>query len=208
MIRDDDVERVGELITVGRSSVERGLALASGGNISVRSTRPDEFYVTGAGTWLDGLRPEHFTRMNLDGEILEGPRPSSEWKLHQRAYRARADVGAVIHLHPQHAVLVDAMGHDIRLLTLDHIAYVRSVGTVPFFPNGSDELADETAVQLADHDCVILSHHGCSVVGPDVSMAYRRALNLEEAATNTYRCLLVGDTTTTFPHDRNLATHA
>jgi L-fuculose-phosphate aldolase len=30
-------------------------------------------------------------------------------------------------------------------------------------------------------------------------MAYRRALNLEEAAVATYRCLLLGDTTTAFP---------
>ena len=30
-------------------------------------------------------------------------------------------------------------------------------------------------------------------------MAYRRALNLEEAATATYRMLLLGDTTTAFP---------
>jgi L-fuculose-phosphate aldolase len=30
-------------------------------------------------------------------------------------------------------------------------------------------------------------------------MAFRRALNLEEAATQTYRALLLGDTTATFP---------
>jgi L-fuculose-phosphate aldolase len=30
-------------------------------------------------------------------------------------------------------------------------------------------------------------------------MAYRRALNLEEAATATYRCLALGDAATTFP---------
>jgi L-fuculose-phosphate aldolase len=32
-------------------------------------------------------------------------------------------------------------------------------------------------------------------------MAYRRALNLEEAAVATFRALLLGDTTTTFPPD-------
>jgi ribulose-5-phosphate 4-epimerase/fuculose-1-phosphate aldolase len=38
-----------------------------------------------------------------------------------------------------------------------------------------------------------------AVTGADVGMAYRRALNLEEAAVVTYRMLLLGDTTTTFP---------
>src|SRR3712207_7705676 len=54
-----------------------------------------------------------------------------------------------------------------------HACYVRSVGTVPYSPNGSDELADGAAEQARQHDCVVLSHHGCSALGPDVGMAFR-----------------------------------
>ena len=195
--REDLLDALAE---VGRMAVGSGLALASGGNLSARLPGSDEFVVTGAGTWLDRLRPADFSVMTLDGEVLGGAeRPSSEWKLHQRTYQVRPDVNAVVHLHPQHAVLVDALGHRIRLITLDHAYYVRSVGTVPYFPNGSDELADSAAEQAREHDCIVLSHHGCSALGADVGMAYRRALNLEEAATATYRCLAVGDTGTTFP---------
>ena len=190
------------LIEVGRLAVAGGLALASGGNLSARLPGSAQFVVTGAGTWLDRLTREDFSLLTLDGDVIGGAeRPSSEWKLHQRTYRVRPDVNAVVHLHPQHAVLVDALGHRIRLITLDHAYYVRSVGTVPYFPNGSDELADTAAEQAREHDCIVLSHHGCSTLGADVGMAYRRALNLEEAATATYRCLVLGDTTTAFPPD-------
>ena len=193
-------EAVGQLIEVGRLAVERGLVLASGGNLSARLAGERQFVVTGAGTWLDRMTPADFSVLTLDGAVVGGAeRPSTEWKLHQRTYRVRPDVHAVVHLHPQHAVLVDALGHPIRLLTLDHATYVRSVGTVPYFPNGSDELADAAAEQAREHDCIVLSHHGCSALGADVGMAFRRALNLEEAAIATYRCLLLGDTTTTFP---------
>ena len=193
-------EAVDQLVEVGRLAVERGLVLASGGNLSARLQGETEFVVTAAGTWLDRLTPADFSVVTLGGEVTGGAaRPSSEWKLHQRTYRARPDVNAVVHLHPQHAVLVDALGHRIRLITLDHAAYVRSVGTVPYHPNGSDELADVAAEQAREHDCIVLSHHGCSALGADVGMAYRRALNLEEAAVATYRCLAVGDTSTTFP---------
>jgi L-fuculose-phosphate aldolase len=195
--RDELVE---QLVEVGRVAVERGLVLASGGNLSARLPGGTEFVVTGAGTWLDRLTPADFSVLTLDGAVAGGvPRPSTEWKLHQRTYRARADVNAVVHVHPQHAVLVDALGHPIRLFTLDHATYVRSIGTVPYFPNGSDELADAAAEQAREHDCIVLSHHGCSALGADVGMAFRRALNLEEAAIATYRALLLGDTTTTFP---------
>jgi L-fuculose-phosphate aldolase len=190
---------IAELSSVGADIVARGLALASGGNISAR-VDDDTFVVTGAGTWLDRLTPEDFSVMTMTGEVVGGsPRPSSEWKLHQRSYVTRPDVNAVVHVHPQHAVLLDALGHEVRLITLDHAYYVRSVGTTPYYPNGSDELADSAAEQARQHDCIILGHHGCSALGDSIGMAFRRALNLEEAATATYRALLLGDTTTTFP---------
>ena len=195
-------ELLDALAEVGRMAVGSGLALASGGNLSGRLPGGSEFVVTGAGTWLDRLTRDDFSVVSLEGDVVGGAeRPSSEWKLHQRTYQVRPDVNAVVHLHPQHAVLVDALGHPIRLITLDHAYYVRSVGTVPYFPNGSDELADTAAEQAREHDCIVLSHHGCSTLGADVGMAYRRALNLEEAATATYRCLALGDHTTTFPRE-------
>ncbi|MEV6349736.1 class II aldolase/adducin family protein [Actinoplanes sp. NPDC051851] len=192
---------VDQLISIGRSAVGSGLVIASGGNLSARVPDTDHFVVTAAGTWLDALTPADFALLDLDGNHLGGPPPSSEWKLHHRAYRHRPDINAVVHVHPQHAVLLDALGHQIRLLTLDHAFYVRAVATTPYRPNGSDALADEATAHLTDHDCVIMSHHGCTTVGPTTEMAYRRALNLEEAAIATYRSLTLGDHTTTFPPD-------
>ncbi|MGG7465817.1 class II aldolase/adducin family protein [Plantibacter sp. YIM 135347] len=198
--------RIAELSDVGRSAVDHGLALASGGNLSARLD-DGTFVVTGSGTWLDRLTPDDFSVMTLGGEVVSGPSPSSEWKLHQRAYQERSDVNAVVHVHPQHAVLLDALGHSVRLITLDHAYYVRSVGTTPYYPNGSDELADSAADQAREHNCIIMGNHGCSALGENVQMAYRRALNLEEAATATYRALLLGDTTTTMPADAFAALH-
>ncbi|MBQ0867976.1 class II aldolase/adducin family protein [Streptomyces smyrnaeus] len=191
---------VEQLIDVGATAVRRGFVLASGGNLSARLPGREEFVVTGKGTWLDRLTPKDFTVLNLAGEAVGGnPHPSSEWKLHQRTYQVRGDINAIVHMHPQHAVLVDALGHEIRLLTLDHAVYVRSIGRTDFYPNGSDELADTAAEQAKEHNCVLLAHHGCSALGEDVGMAFRRAMNLEEAATATYRALLLGDRTTRFP---------
>lgn len=202
MVKNERDGVIEQLIEVGRSAVERGLVLASGGNLSARGPGDDAFVITAAGTWLDRLTPEDFIWMRTDGQIVGSPgNPSSEWKLHARTYAVRGDVNAVIHLHPQYSILLDALGHDIRLLTLDHASYVRSVGRIPYFPNGSDELADEAAKQAREHDCVMMAYHGCSSLGEDISMAYRRALNLEEAATQTYRMLVLGDATSTFPRD-------
>jgi L-fuculose-phosphate aldolase len=193
---------IAELAAVGRDAVGRGLVVASGGNLSARLPGQDAFVVTDAGTWLDRLGPDDFSIVGLDGGFRDAnPVPSSEWKLHWRTYQARPDVNAVVHLHPQTAVVLDALGHEVRLLTLDHVMYVRRIARVPFFPNGSDELADASAEASRDCDVVILAHHGCSTLGDTVAMAYRRALNLEEAAQNTFRCIQLGDLDTTFPRE-------
>lgn len=211
MSRQDEfwVTATADLARVGADAVASGLALASGGNLSARLPGTDEFIVTGKGTFLDWLEPADFVRMRLDGTALDADRtPSSEWRLHQRTYQERPDVNAIVHLHPEHAVLVDALGKPIRLLTLDHVAYVSRIARIDFYPNGSDELADNAAVAARQSDCVILAHHGCSTMSVTVQDAYRKALNLESAARATYRLLAVGDETTEFPpHLRATAIH-
>lgn len=208
MFETSDLEKaIADLSLVGRAAVHRGLALASGGNLSARLA-DDTFVVTASGTWLDRLSSADFSVMNLRGDVTGGnPNPSSEWKLHQRSYQERPDVNSVVHVHPQHAVLIDALGHKVRLITLDHAYYVRSVGTTPYYPNGSDELADSAAEQAREHNCIIMRNHGCSALGESIEMAFRRALNLEEAATATYRALLLGDTSTAMPAEAFATLH-
>jgi L-fuculose-phosphate aldolase len=199
-------KKISELIGVGKDAVDRGLVLASAGNISCR-VNENEFMVTGSGTWFDKLTPESFAHMTLDGEVLSGPKPSSEWKLHQRAYQQRPDAECVIHMHPHTATLLASLNIPVRLITLDHGVYLGSIGISEFYPNGSDDLADYAAAELRNHNCVIMKHHGCSVIADNIDMAYRRALNLESAAQMSYQALLLGDKTTVFP-DLDNAAHA
>jgi L-fuculose-phosphate aldolase len=129
---------IDQLLDAGRHLVTRGLVQASGGNLSVRLPGTDHFLVTGSGTWLDRLTADDLVELTLHGERVSGAqRPSVEWKLHQRTYAVRPDVQAVIHLHPQHVLLVDMLGAPIRFTTLDHQFYLGSAGRVPFHPAGS-----------------------------------------------------------------------
>jgi L-fuculose-phosphate aldolase len=193
---------IAELCSLGCSLVAAGLVLGSGGNLSARPPGGDVAAVTARGTWLDRLTPADFALVRLaDGAVLSGaPTPSTEVALHLECYRARPDVTAVVHVHPQLTVLLTALGHPIRLLTTDHVAYVGSVRVAPYRHPGTPELGIEAAALLADGvNCVVLSHHGCSVVADSVEMALRRVLNLEEAARLTHAALLLGDTTAEGP---------
>jgi L-fuculose-phosphate aldolase len=191
---------IAQLADVGRTAVAQGLVLASGGNLSARLPGSDEFVVTGTGTYLDRLDAGAFSIVRLDGQVRGGnPNPSSEWRLHQRSYLVRPDVNAVIHLHPQYAVLLDALGHEVRLISLDQAYYVRKIARVPYFPSGSDELADAAGEAARDCDAIILGFHGCSCLADTIAMAFRRAQNLEQAAMATFHCIQLGNTNLTFP---------
>lgn len=200
----NDAQRalVDALVLAGRKAVTAGLVIGSGGNLSARLPGEDACVVTCSGSLLDELTPEQFSLVAIaDGAVLSGhPRPSSETALHLASYRARPDANVLVHLHPQTSVLLDALGHRIRLLTIDHAYYVREVRSTPFLQSGTPELAQAGADALdGGCNCVILGHHGCSVVADSVELALKRAFNLEEAARATLTMLQLGDTTTECP---------
>ena len=190
-----------QLAHVGYDVVQAGLVCGSGGNLSARIPDEDACWVTASGTWLDRLSRTTFAAVRVsDGSpaavgAVPPPhhRPTSEIALHLALYRARPDVNAVVHLHPQTALLLDALGEHIRMVTTDHAFYLRRVSTVPFRLPGSTEVAALTAAMAADGtDCLVLSQHGCVVMADSVELAHKRARNLEEAAALTYRALAAG----------------
>ncbi|HVQ93288.1 MAG TPA: class II aldolase/adducin family protein [Mycobacteriales bacterium] len=194
---------IAELAHVGRQVVGAGLVIGSGGNLSARPPGGEVAVVTGTGTWLDRLTPADFSLVRIvDGAVVGGsPTPSVEVALHTESYRVRPDINAVIHLHPQMSVLLPALGHQIRLITTDHVYYVREIRVAPYRHSGTPELAQAATGLIADGtcNCVVLSHHGCSVVAPTIELAHKRAANLEEAARATFHALQLGDTRTVCP---------
>jgi L-fuculose-phosphate aldolase len=187
-----------QLAHVGYDVVQAGLVCGSGGNLSARIPDEDACWVSASGAWLDRMSRTTFAAVRIsDGSpaaVGAVPpahvEPTSELALHLALYRARPDVNAVVHLHPQTALLLDALGEHIRIVTTDHAFYLRRVSTVPFRMPGSTELAAMTAAMAADGtDCLLLSQHGCVVLADSVELAHKRARNFEEAAQLTYRAL-------------------
>jgi ribulose-5-phosphate 4-epimerase/fuculose-1-phosphate aldolase len=190
-----------QLAYAGYDVVQAGLVCGSGGNLSARIPDEDAIWATASGAWLDRLSRNSFTPLRIfDGSPavignLPAPRTAatSEIALHLALYRARPDVNAVIHLHPQTVLLLDALGEHIRIVTTDHAFYLRRVSTVPFRLPGTTEVAALSAAMVADGtNCLVLSQHGCVVMADSVELAHKRARNLEEAASMTYRALAAG----------------
>jgi L-fuculose-phosphate aldolase len=190
-----------QLAHVGYDVVQAGLVCGSGGNLSARIPGEDACWVTASGAWLDRLSRATFVPVQVsDGSPatigalpVTSAEPTSELALHLAIYRSRSDINAIVHLHPQTVLLLDALGERIRLTTTDHAFYLRRVVTVPFRMPGTVEIGAMTSAMAADGtDCLVLSQHGCLVLADTVELAHKRARNLEEAARLTYRALVAG----------------
>ncbi|MGH9875942.1 MAG: class II aldolase/adducin family protein, partial [Pyrinomonadaceae bacterium] len=96
-----------QLCEAAASFYERGYAFGATGNISIREG--DEIRITPTGKALKGLSPPLLARLDLAGNARNDNRPSKELPFHLAIYRARAEVGAIVHLHSTYAVALSCL---------------------------------------------------------------------------------------------------
>jgi len=102
-----------------------------------------------------------------------------ETVLHEGVYRARPDVGAVIHGHPPYATALGATRTELEILTHDGILFADGLGR---FSDPDlivdDEQGAAVAAALGARRAVLLENHGVLVVGKDVPWAVLTAATL------------------------------
>lgn len=118
-------------------------------------------------------------------EALEGWVPPKEHPIHGELYRARPEVGAVVHAHPRSALLCGLAGlrpqasfgaYDIPAMRL-------ALDGVPVYPRAVLISRPDLAAQMIDamgsRPVCILYGHGITVTGATVAQATVRAVALD-----------------------------
>ena len=163
--------------------VRDGLLSALGGNVSLRSG--DGFLITAAGRPKHQLNSTDWVHVDQNGRSRAGdPRPSSEWRVHAAVYRARPDVGAIIHGHAP-AGLAWGLGADRLPVVSTETALLGPVVVLEWIEPGGDALAKVVAAALAVSarpDAVLMRHHGFVAVGSQLAVADVAARALEVSA--------------------------
>ncbi|MBX3635047.1 MAG: class II aldolase/adducin family protein [Rubrivivax sp.] len=159
-----------------------GLNRGSTGNLSVRRVRAgrDGMLITPTGMGADDLRPQDLVWVADDGEVQGDWQPSSEAPFHRAAYRARPDLGAVVHMHSPQATALACL--DRRLPAFHYMVAVAGGDDVPLVPYhlfGSEALSQGVAAALAQRDACLLAHHGLVAAGPTLAQAMKVALEVE-----------------------------
>lgn len=185
------------ICTVGASLFRRGLTFGSTGNISVRL--PDGgWLMTPTNASLGDLDPARLTKLDAEGRVVAGDKPTKEAFLHRVMYARREDARAVVHLHSTHSVAVSCLhGLDHRdclpPLTAYYVMRVGRLPLVPYYPPGDEALALAVGALAGEHHAVLLSNHGPVVAGSSLENAMYATEELEETARIF---LLLGDRAT------------
>lgn len=174
-----------EIVLLGRSLFDRGLAHGSAGNISVKLA--DGWLMSPTNSCLGRLDPARLSRLDGAGRLIDGDAPSKETFLHLAMYGERADCGAVVHLHSVHAVAVSCLdGLDptdvFPPITAYAVMQVGRLALVPYFPPGDLALADAVRRVASRHHAVLLANHGPVVAGTSLSAAINAVEELEQTA--------------------------
>lgn len=156
--------------------------LTGSGHLSARIPGTEMFLINPrfAGVLAD---PKDICTVNLEGKRIAGKGPiPSETPIHAAVYRARADVGSVIHCHARYSILVGLL--ETGLVPFNREARLFADG-VPVFPQsrGINDfgLAERMVENLGPHYATFLRGHGIVVVGPGIEGTCISAIQLERA---------------------------
>ena len=150
-----------------------GLVAGASGNVSVKlpvTEGPVLLAITPSQVPYRVLQPAQVLVINLEGEVVEGEgRPSSEKLTHLAAYKAREDVGAVIHSHSVYASALALAGQELPpVLDEAVVALGGPVRVAEFGMSATEELANNAVEALGLRQAVLLRNHGVLGVGRDL----------------------------------------
>ena len=170
------------------AAASRALAVAGifdmNGHVSVRDG--DLAYVNAHSASRLSLRPEQVAVVRIaDGAEVEHT-PPSEMALHLGAYRARPDVGAVVHAHPLFATTFAVAGKPL-VCAFNSGAWFGH--DVPVFDDPV-LVRDETGGRAV---AGVLRERGVLVVGEDIPSVVAGAILLEDSARRLWHAYAIGE---------------
>lgn len=175
------------LVAVAERLFAAGVMSHSGhANLSARLSG-DRFLLTPG--FVTGLRADQVAVVGMDGRAIgQMVAASTEIvNMHGVVYRARPDVGAVLHTHSP-AATAFAVAHrplPCRTETMLRFGQAEEVPVVPWGPRGSDVSVRGIAGLLDARpttSAVLLANHGLLVFGADPRQAADLLIAIEESA--------------------------
>ena len=182
-----------EIIDYGVRSYNSGFVTETEGNLSAKLSE-NRFLVTPSHIPYDRRIAEDVVLLDQDGNVVKGERrPTSESRMHLGVYKARPDVGAIVHAHPLFCSVLAVIGEPLRPILDEMIPYLGGVVEVSeFAASGSSEIAQNVIKALGNRSVALIANHGNLCVGKNMSRAFQTAKYVEKYAEIYLRAMSLG----------------
>jgi L-fuculose-phosphate aldolase len=182
-----------EVLDTALAMSRRGLSPGRSGNVSRRFR--DGMLITPSGQTYASIMPADIVFVADDGGVLPGQKkPSSEWRFHLAAYRARPDMGGIVHTHSTHATVLACAGKPIPAFHyMVAVAGGNDIPLIPYATFGTKELARQVAKGLKERDACLMANHGQIAIGETCAKALDLAAEVENLAEQYFNVLCLGD---------------
>ena len=176
-----------ELLGVVKRMASGGLVAGASGNVSMCLERSDNdglLLITPSQLPYETMSRDDLVIVDFEGDPVEGDHvPSVETLTHVAVYRARGDIGAVVHTHSVYASVLAVTGLDLPPIIDELVVAVGgSVRVAEYGFPGSDDLAENACIALEDRAAVLLRNHGLLGVGATPDQALGVCKLVERAA--------------------------
>lgn len=152
------------VVVAARSMVRLRLVVGTVGNVSARVG--SSFVITPTRTDYERVEPDDLPVVGLGPHDPSAPDCSRESPLHAAIYRARPDVGAIVHTHSVHATAWSFLNEPLGPALEENEYYgTGAIRTSRPAPAGSQALGDQAVEALGNSAAVLLGRHGVAAVG-------------------------------------------
>jgi len=173
---------------------EDGLIRLSAGNFSLR-INDDLVAITPSGILYRSMKVEDISIVDLDGNQVEGPVPSSETPMHSAIYRNIPRAKSICHTHSMYAMVFAQLGEDIPLISIELLVCGGPIPVATWATPGTNQ-AGKVAVNIFKSreklQVLLLRQHGLVAIGSSLDQAYNLATNAEIGMEVYFKASLLG----------------
>jgi L-fuculose-phosphate aldolase len=156
----------------------------------------NRIFMKARGLCLSEIREEDLVTLDFDYRKIEGKREMhGELPIHVEVYRARPDVGCVVHTHPLYATAFAATNQVLRPVNNEAVLFAKPL---PYFDATTDlivrpEQGRALAETLGDAKACLMKNHGIVVVGQTIEQATAHAYLLEKTIKTLFVAKVFGE---------------
>ena len=172
-----------QLVMLMERIYQYGMTTTSGGNLSILDENGD-IWITPGSVDKGSLSRKDIIQVKPDGTVIGIHKPSSEFPVHERIYRSRPDIKAVLHAHPPALVAFSIVRKipETRLIP-NFVEICGNVSMAIYDVPGSTGLSIKVTNEFEKgNNVVMLENHGVFVGASDLFKAFMAFETLDYCA--------------------------